>query len=106
MNISSVKKAIFALIILTLATGCATVKSPMMALYQNLQSPVNATGQKSGLREGQACISNVLGLWAIGDASIEAARQNGGISEISTVDQKITQIFTFYAELCTVVRGR
>lgn len=65
-----------------------------------------ATGNSTGNRVGESCVQSYLGLVAIGDASIEAARRAGGITMISSVDETINSAFIFYTKYCTVVRGR
>ena len=74
-------------------------------LYTEEQYPVSATSNHSGNRVGEACAVQILGLVATGDASIEAARRNGGITAISTVDQTLNSYLFFYAKTCTIVRG-
>ncbi len=89
-----------------LSTGCAMTKAPLTGMfYTGLQSGLAATPQ-AGPKWGEACASSILGLIATGDASIEAARRNGGITSISTVDEKVSSILGIYATYCTVVRGK
>jgi hypothetical protein len=54
---------------------------------------------------GRACADSYLGLVALGDASIAAAKQAGNITKVSSVDHTSTSYFVFYGEYCTVVRG-
>jgi hypothetical protein len=63
-------------------------------------------GEGSGNKTGQACASSILGLVATGDASIAAAKEDGGISEVAHVDHDNFQILGLYATTCTVVTGR
>jgi len=100
------------LVLMTMAVlflgGCATSRAPMVGvLYSNGESGVAATSNPSGNRVGEACMMSALGLIAWGDASIETARRNGGITMITTVDESTTRILGFvYSKYCTVVRGR
>ena len=88
---------------LLVLTNCA---APIVgAIYTGVQSGVAATPQ-AGPKWGEACATGVLGLFAFGDASIEAARKNGGISSIASVDQKIMSILGVYSQYCTTVRGK
>jgi len=41
----------------------------------------------------------------MGDASIQAAMQNGGITKIHHVDYKVTSVLGVYATYTTVVYG-
>ncbi len=57
-------------------------------------------------REGKACTSNVLGLFAIGDSSVTSAKRDGGINRIAIVDTTYFSLLGFiYQKGCTVVRG-
>lgn len=89
------------------ASGCATMQSPAGGLLVTAtQGPVSASGGPAGNRVGEACASSILGLVAIGDASIDTARRNGGIAEVTSVDRSYLQILFFYGRSCTIVRGR
>jgi hypothetical protein len=100
-------RAFFAATAITLLGGCAMAKSPVTGLwYTDTHAGLGATSNQAGNRVGEACASTVLGLIAGGDASIEAARRNGGITMISSVDEHSKSVFGIWAEYCTIVRGR
>ena len=102
-------KILLALILgLVTATGCAVVtRTPVPGgLYTESTSPMLATSNPAGTRLGVACQQSILGLFATGDASIEAARRNGGITMISSIDETANSIALVYAKYCVVVRGR
>lgn len=87
--------------------GCATGKSPITGfLYSDVQSGQGATSNQVGNRVGEACATSYLGMVAMGDATIETARRNGGITMISSVDETTNSVLGVYAKYCTVVRGR
>ncbi len=87
-------------------TGCATAAAPTAgALFTDVQGPVNSNSGTATSKQGTACAKNFLGLLAQGDASIEAAKEDGGISEVTTVDHKTKSILGLYAQFCTVVYG-
>jgi hypothetical protein len=58
-----------------LAAGCATITSPVVAT-------TNPVGSKVGQASGKIW----FGAFGSADAGIQAAAQNGGITNISTVD--------------------
>jgi hypothetical protein len=89
-------------------SGCATsMRSPSNGfLYSDVYSGVTATANQTGNRVGEACSSSILGLVGVGDSSIEAARRNGGITMISTVDESFKNYVGAYSTHCTIVRGR
>lgn len=70
-------------------------------------APVTATSNPVGSKVGQASTTQVLGFFFDGgDASIQTAARNGGITEISTVDFKSTAGFLFiFWKYETIVTG-
>lgn len=74
------------------------------ALFAQTQQPILATGN-SGTRVGRACATNVLGLLIQGDMSVEAAKKNGRITQVASIDRDIKS-YAVYSEVCTVVTGR
>lgn len=83
------------------------MRAPVPGLfYSDTQAGLGATANQAGNRLGEACATSYLGLIAMGDASIEAARRNGGITMISSVDESFSSILGVYSKYCTQVRGR
>jgi len=92
--------------VLLFLTGCAT-SMPMGGLYTELKLPVTATGEGvKNLKMGKAECTSVLSLVAIGDASIEAAKQNGGITKVSHVDWEAKNILGIIGTYRCVVYGQ
>ena len=60
-------------------------------LYTGTSQGLAATAQMS-IKKGEACAMSILGIIATGDASIDAARRNGGIRSISAVDEEYFSI--------------
>ena len=88
-------------------TSCASMRAPLAGgIYTDTQSGLSATSNQAGNRVGEACATSILGLVATGDASIEAARRNGGITMITSADESVMGILGIYAKYCSVVRGR
>lgn len=75
------------------------------SLYTDITVPVAATTAGGASKVGTATSTSYLGLWAEGDASIEAAKKNGGITTVSSVDEKIKSILGIYTTYTTTVRG-
>ena len=89
-------------------TGCMIVDTPVMGVLGSrvrwgefAQGDDTAAGQK----EGKACMETLLGLFARGDASVRAAKANGGITEVSVIDHSARNFMNIVGEYCTVVRG-
>ncbi len=85
--------------------ACATPATHAgTALFAQTQQPVMATNAPAN-RIGRACATNVLGILIQGDMSIEAAKRNGQITQVSSVDLDIKS-YAIYSEVCTIVTGR
>lgn len=85
--------------------GCASRLGLFGSLYSDVTYPVSATPQ-IGVKRGEACGFSIFNIIALGDASIEAARKNGGIKSISSVDERITSILGIYSTVCAIVYGK
>lgn len=90
---------------LTLFTGCAT-SYPIGQLYTELKLPVAVTQNGSNSPKiGVAECESFLGLIATGDASIETAKQNGGITKVHHVDWEVENILGIIGKYKVTVYG-
>jgi hypothetical protein len=98
-------KKLLVITAVTLAlTACATPPTEVGgALFNITQQPLLVSAQP-GKKVGRACAQNILGLFITGDMSVEAAKKNGGITKVATVDKDIKG-YAVWAEVCTVVTG-
>ncbi len=90
-------------------SGCMIVDSPIKGMMgtEVIWGDI-ATGETAGsgtLKEGKACAESILGLLARGDASVRAAKQNGNIKEVISVDHSARNLLNIVGEWCTIVRG-
>ena len=86
--------------------ACQIVASPMQGTIFNETKYGNVATEESGAtKEGKACGTSILGWVAQGDASIAAAKANGGITKVSSVDHYAKSILFIYGEWCTIVKG-
>ena len=89
----------------TVTSGCAAGISPVTGfIYTNVKGANMAT-TAGGSKTGSATCISYLGAVAEGDCSIRAAKKNGGISTVSSVDYFTKSILGLYAEHTTLVRG-
>jgi hypothetical protein len=84
--------------------GCAQgAIGPTMGIWSDVKGPI--TGTKMGSpKTGEACSKHWLAVVALGDASIEKAAANGGITRIDSVDFTMKNMIVF-GQFCTIVRG-
>lgn len=84
--------------------ACATPSTYVGgALFSQTKQPMLVTAN-SGSKVGRACATNILGIYISGDMSIEAAKKNGRITKVASVDREIKS-YAVWAEACTVVKG-
>jgi len=87
-------------------SGCAAAVSPVgNAVVTVVKGPIGATTGTDTSKTGTACAKNILGIVATGDASIDAAKRQGGIQSVTSVDHDTFTVLSVYASFCTVVRG-
>ncbi len=89
---------------LAFLSGCASTH-PMGILVTDVQLPVAVTANAANLKVGKSHCKTVLGLVAQGDASIEAAKKNGGITKVAAVDWKAKNILGLIGEYECIVYG-
>jgi len=89
-----------------LLSGCQPVAAPVLGILMlDAQYGDSATDGPAPTKEGKACAQSILGLVATGDASIQTAKANGGITTVSHVDHSAKSTLGIVAEWCTIVRG-
>lgn len=85
-------------------TGC--IKSPVQgAFYTNIQDGMMVTGNAGSSKVGTAEIKGYVGVVALGDASIQAACKDAGITRIHHVDYKSLSYVGVYNIYTVVVYG-
>jgi TRL-like protein family len=99
------KSLVLAVSCAALITGCALGHGPVIApVTINAKGPVAAGPAMTGPKVGKAEAWGIV-LVAMGDASISAAAQNGGITRIHHVDHETMNILGIYAKYTTIVYG-
>jgi hypothetical protein len=89
-----------------LASGCASVKSPLVGvIYTDVKAPEAVTSNSAKSKVGTAVATSIMGLVAQGDASIETAAKSAGITRIHHVDSHSTSILGFYSTYTVTVYG-
>lgn len=97
---------IFLLFATLVLGGCAVVPSQAgFAFIGETKEPITATSNSLATKTGTACAINLLGIIANGDFSVNAAKEDGKITNVATVDKDINGFFGIYSKVCTVVTG-
>lgn len=86
--------------------GCASVASPTSGgLFTSVSGPIASGTATDASRTGSACAINVLGIVAVGNATIDAAKKNGNITNVASVDHDSLTVLGLFGKFCTVVKG-
>jgi hypothetical protein len=88
--------------------GCASVTNQPLTgfLFTDMKYPLDAeAGKVPGPKTGKAEAQSILGWIAQGDASLQAACADGGISEIHTVEAHAWSILGILAKYTVTVTG-
>lgn len=85
---------------------------PSGSLYTGVQQPhgmdrnETSGAGKTGDKHGEACATGILYAVAFGDASLDAAKKAGGVTEVHSVEFHGTNILGIYMQGCTEVHGK
>jgi len=99
-------------ILTTSLSGCMIVDSPIKGMlgtevtWGDIATGKPGSPEPGEAKVGKACAESILGLLAHGDASVRAAKENGNITEVTTVDHSARNFLNIVGEWCTIVRGR
>jgi len=92
-------------------SGCMIVDSPIKGvlgtevIWGDIATGETGSATPAATREGKACAESILGLLARGDASVRAAKENGKITEVTSVDHSARNFLNIVGEWCTIVKG-
>jgi hypothetical protein len=105
-------RSTLALLILVVGLGgCMIVEAPIKGvlgtevIWGDMATGESSATARGPMKHGKACADSILGLVARGDASVRAAKQNGGITEVTSVDHSARNFLNIVGEWCTLVRG-
>ncbi|MFC1808684.1 TRL domain-containing protein [Candidatus Omnitrophota bacterium] len=101
-----IRNGIAIMLLVVLLGGCAS-PYPIGVAYTEWQAPhsVVTQGDVAYTKVGVGKVITVLGLVAIGDASMRSAIRDGQISEVKYVDYSARNIMGIYGEYIITVYG-
>ena len=91
--------------------GCMIVEAPIRGvmgtevIWGDFATAEASSASSVSTKQGKACAESILGLVARGDASVRAAKENGGITEVTVIDHSARNFLGIVGEWCTIVRG-
>ena len=87
-------------------SGCMGEASPVRGiLFADVQYAGFATQAANASKSGEACAKSILTLFAFGDATVTAAKTNGGITQVSAIEHSSFNVLGIYGKWCTIVKG-
>lgn len=89
---------------LAMASGCVYSPTGPGIVYMNVKGPLSSSVGTRTLKQGKSCQLVIAALFALGDASVETAKVEGGISEVTSIDHESFNVLGF-GSFCTVVTG-
>lgn len=100
-------KKIFALAFVTMMfMSCSVVKSPVAGmLFTDIKDGMAVTANAGSSKVGTAEVKAYLGIIATGDASIQTAAKNAGITRIHHVDYQSKSYVGIYSVYTVIVYG-
>ena len=88
-----------------LMTGCQAPYSQGL-IYSNYNAPADVRDNATDCsKRGEASMTNILGYFAVGDAGVESAKKNGGITKVGNVDYNFQSLLGIFGKTTTVVCG-
>lgn len=95
------------LFIVMLMSSCAVGKAPIAGMaYTDIKDGLAVTSNVGSSKVGTSRAVGYVGLVATGDASIETAAKDAGITRIQHVDYHTTSILGLYTTYTTIVYGQ
>lgn len=88
----------------SILSGCATYM-PVGAIYTGGTTGVSTNNDVKPIRTGEACVKSIISLVSYGDGSIAAAKANGQITKVASVDYDAMNVLGVYGQYCTIVKG-
>ena len=95
-----------------LLAGCAgfmqaPVVPPLGFVFTDYKAPLDAdyAGANLGSKVGTASTMNILGLVALGDASVKTAAGSSGISAVQCADYEFFNVLGIYSKFTLIVYG-
>ena len=90
--------------------GCgyrAPVMPPQGGMFSSFSAPLDIDADQTpvGARMGESSSMSILGLFAFGDASVDAAARNGNLQRIQYLDYHYLNILGLYQEFTTRAYG-
>lgn len=95
----------FLIILFISLVSCAFQNGPAMISDYRSPGQPNFYNSVSPDSEGEACYTNILGIYKYGDASIDSAMRAGKINAVRSVDRSDFNFLSLWTKSCVIVKG-
>ena len=97
-----------AIVVTTVGCYQAPVMPPIGWVYSDIKAPLDFDQNNStvGMTSGRSESMSILGLVALGDASIKTAATSAGLQTIHGADYEYFNVLGIYQKFTTVVHGQ
>ena len=103
------KKILLLIAISILASSCAVTSNEVsVGFYSKIKDRApsqNIDNSVPNTKKGEACVKSYLGLYTVGDSSIENAKEVAKIKKVTHIDRSFEGFGFIYQEGCTIVHG-
>jgi hypothetical protein len=93
-------------------SGCAGIYSapvmpPQAFVFTNIKAPIDidANGSPMPSKKGESSSINVLGIVAVGDASVKAAADDGGLVRVEHIDYEFLNVLGVFSKFTVIAYG-
>lgn len=100
--------SIFLSVILALYLSSCAFPRPSTGpglFYTEVTEGISANNNVVITKKGEACNDNIMGIVVKGNQTIEAAKANGNITNVASIDRYYKGVLGFYAKACTIIQG-
>jgi hypothetical protein len=103
------KLSLICLSLIALLSSCAVTSNEVsVGFISNIKDRApsqNIDNSVPNTKKGKACVTSYLGLYTVGDSSVEEAKEVAQIKKVTHVDRSYEGVGFIYQKGCTVVHG-
>ncbi|MFC1659744.1 TRL-like family protein [Pseudomonadota bacterium] len=74
-------------------------------IFTQVTEGVSVNNSQRITKAGEACSMNILGVVSTGDSSVRAAKNDGNITNIATMDRDYFGVLGLFSKSCLIVKG-
>ena len=103
------KLSLICLSLAVLLSSCARTSNEVnVGFYSKIKDRAPAQNIDNSVadnKKGEACVKSYLGLYTVGDSSVEKAKEVAQIKKVTHIDRSLEGFGYIYQKGCTIVHG-